>query len=172
MISQIWHKKYKQLTAKIYLFIIILAAVAFCCCPQALWLQQAGATLHCCAGFSLRWPLLLQSTGSRSLGFSSCSTWALQLRLVGCRPLAQQLWRTGLLAPQYAGSSQTRDQTSVPCIARCVLNHWTAKEAPLLSYFSVSLEPSQRREMLFIGLSQHLVEDGWFSVPHDILDQI
>ena len=28
------------------------------------------------AGFSLRWLLLLQSTGSRRTGFSSCGTWA------------------------------------------------------------------------------------------------
>ena len=29
-----------------------------------------------CAGFSLRWLLLLWSTGSRRMGFSSCGTWA------------------------------------------------------------------------------------------------
>ena len=29
-----------------------------------------------CAGFSLRWLLLLQSTGSRCAGFSSCGAWA------------------------------------------------------------------------------------------------
>ena len=29
-----------------------------------------------CAGFSLRWLLLLGSTGSRRPGFSSCGTWA------------------------------------------------------------------------------------------------
>ena len=35
-----------------------------------------------CAGFSLRWLLLLQSTGSRALTvFSSCSSWALEHRL-------------------------------------------------------------------------------------------
>ena len=28
-----------------------------------------------CAGFSLRWLLLLQSAGSRHAGFSSCGTW-------------------------------------------------------------------------------------------------
>ena len=28
----------------------------------------------CCAGFSLRWLLLLWSTGSRRAGFSSCGT--------------------------------------------------------------------------------------------------
>ena len=29
-----------------------------------------------CAGFSLRWLLLLWSTGCRRMGFSSCDTWA------------------------------------------------------------------------------------------------
>ena len=29
-----------------------------------------------CTGFSLRWLLLLWSTGSRCAGFSSCGTWA------------------------------------------------------------------------------------------------
>ena len=29
-----------------------------------------------CVGFSLRWLLLLQSTGSRRVGFSSCGAWA------------------------------------------------------------------------------------------------
>ena len=38
-----------------------------------------------CTGFSLRWLLLLWSTGSRCVGFSSCSTWAQQLRHAGSR---------------------------------------------------------------------------------------
>ena len=29
-----------------------------------------------CAGFSLWWLLLVRSTGSRRVGFSSCGTWA------------------------------------------------------------------------------------------------
>ena len=33
-----------------------------------------------CAGFSLRWLLLLRGTGSRRVGFSSCSTQALGVR--------------------------------------------------------------------------------------------
>ena len=37
-----------------------------------------------CAGFSLRWLLLLQSTGSRCAGFSSCGVWALEHRLSSC----------------------------------------------------------------------------------------
>ena len=40
-----------------------------------------------CTGFLLWWLLLLQSTGSRPTGFSSCST------------RAQQLWHTGLVVP-------------------------------------------------------------------------
>ena len=38
------------------------------------------------------------------VGFSICGMWA------------QQLWRTGLVALQHVGSSQTRARTRVPCI--------------------------------------------------------
>ena len=37
--------------------------------------KRGGSSLRC-MGFSLRWLLLLQSTGSRFAGFSSCGTWA------------------------------------------------------------------------------------------------
>ena len=37
---------------------------------------SGGYSLSWCAGFSLRWLLLLRSTGSRRAGFSSCGTWA------------------------------------------------------------------------------------------------
>ena len=37
-----------------------------------------------CASFSLRWLLLLWSTGSRHAGFSSCDSWALGYRLSSC----------------------------------------------------------------------------------------
>ena len=71
-----------------------------------------------CVGFSLRWLLLLQGTGSRRTGFSSCGTWAQQLWLTGCRAQAQQLWRTGLVAPRHVGSSPTRAQTHMyPALA-------------------------------------------------------
>ena len=33
------------------------------------------------------------------------------------------------LALWHVGSSQTRDLTSVPCIARQTLNHWTTRKA-------------------------------------------
>ena len=42
-----------------------------------------------CAGFSLRWILLLQSMGSRRVGFSSCGLQALERRLSSCGTQAQ-----------------------------------------------------------------------------------
>ena len=39
-----------------------------------------------------------------------------------------QLMYAGLAAPRCVQSSQTRDQTSVFCIARWILNHWTTRE--------------------------------------------
>ena len=72
------------------------------------------------AGFSLWWLLLLRSTGSRRMGFSSHST------------RAQQFWPTGLVAPQHVGSSWTRNQTRVPCIGKRILNHCTTSEVPAL----------------------------------------
>ena len=82
------------------------------------------------ARFSLRWLLLLRSTGSRCVGFSSCGTRAQQLWLMGSRAQAQQLWHTGLAAPWHMGSSWTRARTRVLCIGRWILNHCATREAP------------------------------------------
>ena len=90
-----------------------------------------------CTGFSLRWLLLLWSTGSRHTGFSSCGTWAQQLWLAGSRVQAQQLWHTGLVAPQHVGSSQTRGRTRVTCIGRWILNHCATSEALHFKYSSM-----------------------------------
>ena len=70
-----------------------------------------------CAGFSLSWLPLLQSTGSRCAGFSSCGT------------RGQQLWHTDLVALRHVGSSQARDGTRIPCTGRQVLNHRATREA-------------------------------------------
>ena len=92
-----------------------------------------------CAGFSLRWLLLLWSMGSRYAGFSSCGTWAQQLWLVGSRAQAQQLWRTGLVAPQHVGSSRTKAQTHVPCIGRWILNHCATRGVPMPLFFKKNI---------------------------------
>ena len=86
-----------------------------------------------CVGFSLRWLLSLQSTGSRHVGFSSCGTQAQQLWLVGSKAQAQQLWLTGLVAPRQVGSSQTRAQTRVPALAGGFLT--TVPPGKFLSFF-------------------------------------
>ena len=98
-----------------------------------LQLWRVGATLHCGA------------RASHCSGFSCCGAWALgawasvvaahRLSSRGVRASVvvargpqiarasvvvacglQQLWRTGLVAPQNAGSSRTRARTRIPCI--------------------------------------------------------
>ena len=83
-----------------------------------------------CTGFSLRWLLLLRSTGSRCAGFSSCGSRAQQLQLAGSRAQAQQLWRTGLVAPRHVGSSRTRAQTRVSCTGRRIIDHCATRDVP------------------------------------------
>ena len=68
-------------------------------------------------------------------GFSGCRAWALGtwapvVAAHGFQSLAQWLRHMGLVAPWHVGSSQTRNRTSVPFIARQVLNHWITREAP------------------------------------------
>ena len=94
----------------------------------SLVVASGGYSLLQCAGFSLRWLLLLRSMGSRHVGFSSCGTRAQQLWLAGSRAQAQQLWHTGLVAPRHVGSSRTRAQTRVPCTGRRILNLCATRE--------------------------------------------
>ena len=49
---------------------------------------------------------------------------------MGSRAQAQQLWHTGLVAPQHVGTSQTRAHTRVPCFGSQILNHCTTREVP------------------------------------------
>ena len=120
-------------TLFIYLFIFgcIGSSLLHAC---FLWLlaSSGGYSSLRCAGFSLQWLLLLRIKVSRHAGFSSCSTWAQQLWLMGSRAQAQQLWRTGLVALRHVGSSRTRARTHVPCISRRqILNHCATREAPI-----------------------------------------
>ena len=58
--------------------------------------------------------------------------WLLSLRSLGSGMQAQWWWPTGLVAPWLVDSSQTRDQTHGPCIAKQILNHLTSREVPVL----------------------------------------
>ena len=106
---------------KINLFILFiyfwLRWVFGAACGLSLVAASGGYSSLQYAGFSLRWLLLLWSTGSRHAGFSSCSM------------QAQQLWRMGLVAPWHVGSSRTRARTRVPCIDRRILNNCATREA-------------------------------------------
>ena len=60
----------------IYLFIFIFGCIGslLLCMGFSLVEGSGGYSSLRCVGFSLRWLLLLQSTGSRRAGFSSCGT--------------------------------------------------------------------------------------------------
>ena len=60
----------------IYLFYFWLHWVFVAVCRLSLVAASRDYSLLHCAGFSLQWLLLLQSTGSRHTGFSSCNMWA------------------------------------------------------------------------------------------------
>ena len=81
-----------------------------------------GATLHRCSWAFLR------STGSRSVGFRSCSS-----RLYTTQ--VQQLTQRGLVASWHVGSFQIRAQTCVPCTGSWILNHQTSREALIIFFF-------------------------------------
>ena len=57
LLSSGWFREF----LKIFIYLFIFGFIG-----SSLW----------CVGFSSRWLLLLQSTGSRRVGFSSCGTWA------------------------------------------------------------------------------------------------
>ena len=66
---------------KFHLFIYFwLCWVFVAACGLSLVVASGGYSLLQCAGFLLRWLLLLRSTGSRCAGFSSCGAWAQLLR--------------------------------------------------------------------------------------------
>ena len=76
----------------IYLFIYLwLHWVFVAACGLTLVTVSRGYSSLWCTGFSLRWLLLLRSTGSRRAGFSSCGSRALQRRLSSCGARAQLL---------------------------------------------------------------------------------
>ena len=71
-----------------------MAALGLRCCVWAFSsCGERGYSSLGCAGFSLRWLLLLQSTGSRRAGFSSRGSWDLECRLSSCGAWAYLLRR-------------------------------------------------------------------------------
>ena len=68
-----------------YLFIYFwLHWVFVAVCRLSLVAASRGYSSLWCTGFSLWWLLLLQSMGSRFVGFSSCGSLVLECRLSNC----------------------------------------------------------------------------------------
>ena len=116
------YKHSQQMHLQLYSFVtlkkfyLFLPAVGLCCSSRAFSSCREQGLL---SGYSVR---------------ASHHSGSLFLRSTGCRLLSRQLWHTGLVAPWHAGSYRTRDQTSVPCITRWILNHWTTREAPFVTF--------------------------------------
>ena len=96
--------------------------VAACWC--SLVAAREGYSSLQYVGYSLRWLLLLRSTGSRCTGFSSCGV------------KAQQLWCVGLVTPRHVESSRIRDRTRVLCTGSWILNHCTTREVQKGAHYS------------------------------------
>ena len=83
---------YQDFLKILYSCIYFWLCCGFIAMRAFLQLWRVGATVQLgYAGFSLQWLLLLQSTGSRACGLSSCCSWALEHRLSKCGKRAQLL---------------------------------------------------------------------------------
>ena len=67
-----------------FIYFIFGCVGSLLCSGFSLVVASEGYSLLRCAGLSLRWLLLLWSTGSRRADFSSCGSWALERRLGNC----------------------------------------------------------------------------------------
>ena len=105
----------------LFLFILFLAALGLHCCAQAFSsCGEWGLLFTVVRGLLIAVASLVAEHGLQARRLQ-------QLWLTGSRAQAQQLWRTGLVAPRHVGSSRTRARTCVPCIGRRILNHCTTR---------------------------------------------
>ena len=122
-----------------------MAALGLHRCVGFLWLLWAGAPLPCIAwgsGSPKWWPVCSAVV--------ACECW-----LTGSVVVAYM----GLVTPWHLGSSQTRDQTLVPCIGRQILNHWTTRGFPVMFIFYFPLRVNQ---LIHIDLLWFLDSDETF----------
>ena len=97
---------------------LFICCTVFSCSEWGLLSSCGMHTSHCSGFFCCRaWALEFS-------GFSSCSTWAQQLWLLGCRTQAQVVVVHGLSCPVARGIHLT--QGSNPCLL-----HWQVDSLPL-----------------------------------------
>ena len=107
------------------------------------FLAERGLSLVWWAGATLQGCL----KSSHCCGSSCHRAWAQWCSgFRNCGPRAPYLQCMGSVALRHVGSSWTKDQTGVPCISRCILNHWTRREAqePSFCYTQLTLLSSTR----------------------------
>ena len=98
---------------------VVLAVLGLHCFACAFLGGQVGAPPHC------------HAQASHCGGFSCCDALAVgRAGFMGAAARTLSLWYTGSAAPRYVESSQSRDQTHVPCISRQILIHCTTREGP------------------------------------------
>ena len=118
-----------------------------------IYLFLAGLRLCCCVGFfslavSGGYPLvevcrLLTAVASAVAELRLQVHGLQQWQLPGSGAQVQQLWCTGLAAPQYVGSLRTRDGTHVFCIVRWIFLFTTELpgKPPLCSFSLIAIRP-------------------------------
>ena len=115
---------------KVILFIYFWVCLVFVAAWAFLQLWGAEATLQLqCTGFSLRWLLLLRSTGNRTCGFSSCNSQFLKHSLNSCGSWAQllcSLWSlpgsgTEPVSPALPGGFFTTEPPGQPQVIHLIL---------------------------------------------------
>ena len=124
----------------IYLFLAIMGLWCFAWAFSSY--REQGLPLVAVYGLLIakhRGLLLLQRTGFRYLGFSSCGSQALEpvgfSRLQHTASIVEALRLsscgcTGLVDPYHLESSRTRDRTCVPWIVRWILISCATREVP------------------------------------------
>ena len=134
-------------------FIYFLAALGLRCCTWALVAASGGYSSLRCAGFSLRWFLILehslQARGLQQLWHAGSVVVACGLQSAGSVIVAH-----GLSCSAHMGSSRThvRDRTHVPCVVRLILNHCTTREVPSFLFFILFSLPQGPNEIFLYFL--------------------
>ena len=138
---------------KLYLFMAVLSLHR---CPWAFsTCGKWGLLFGCKQGAMHAVQCIATASPVGVLGLHQCDMWAQQLQHAGSRGWAQYLWRTGSVPPQQAESSRTRDQSSVPCIARRILNRWTTRKAPY-DFFFLKNPNNRTRIIVYFGFPSQL----------------
>ena len=96
------------------------------CSEQGLFSSCSTQAAHC-SGFCGAWALGCE-------GFGSCGMWARQLRLLGPRARARQLWHMDTVDPRHVGSSRMQGLNPHPWYCRWIL-YTEPPGNPLPKYF-------------------------------------